>query len=645
MRGTLAGRLLFWVGLPATILFGVFVWLSSEHSRDRVMRETEESSRHLARYHAQRIENRLGRAAVVAGMIANEMETQPKATTDELYAYLRNVVARNRFIYGSCIAFEPYSFDPARKFLAPYFYWKGNSLEFVQLGNPEYDYFKWEWYDAPKKENRARWSEPYFDEGGGEAVMTTFSVPFHRDGAFWGIATIDITMSELTAEVEAIRKAGHGYAFIVSEAGKFLAHPDRALIMKGSLFSANEWLGRRMTNGEDGFVRARDPWKQQDAWIAFVPIATGKLSLGIVHPARELNAKAAAVQADLLTLGIIGLIALLAMLLLIVRSFSRPIAALAQAAQQIAAGDLDVEIRPHTRTREVAHLTDAFRKMTADLKTRIDQLRHATDARERMEGELSAARTIQASILPAEFPPFPDRQEFEVHALVRPAREVGGDFFNFYLIDREWLCLVLGDVAGKGVPAALVMAVTTTMIKSHSSDTRSPSRILSRTNRELCRQNEAGMFVTVFCALLNIRSGSLVYCNAGHNPPFILSPHGALARLDARGGPALGALEDIGYEDSETLLKPGDALFAFTDGVTEATNAGREFYGERRLTEILSGNASATPEELATRVSEDVNGFAQSAAQADDITVLVLRFFGISGKNQKRAGETTLATE
>ena len=636
MRGTLAARLLFWVGVPAAALFLLIVIVSSIHSRDRVMRETGTSSRNLARYYAQRIENRLLRAAVVADSVANEMENSPKHTKPELYDYLRSVVARNRFIYGSCIAFEPFSYDARQKYFAPDYYWKGNAPEFVQLGNPDYDYFKWEWYAAPKEGGRARWSEPYYDEGGGETVMTTYSVPFFRDGTFWGIATIDIAMNELTAEAANIRVGQLGYAFILSKAGKFLAYPDKAQIMKGSLFDSDPALARRMTAGEDGFVRARGPWRNQDAWIAFVPIRTGDLSLGVVYPVGELMAEAADAQADLIWLGILGLAGLLAMLLIIVRSFSRPIAALADVAKRIAAGDLDVEIASHTRTYEVSHLTEAFRKMAGDLKARINELREATATQERLEGELSAARSIQASILPAAFPAFPDRGEFDIYAGVRPARKVGGDFYNFYFANREWLCLIIGDVSGKGVPAALFMAVTVTLIKAHSIGTMAPARILSRTNRELCRQNDAGMFVTVFCAFLNVRTGSLIYCSAGHHPPFVLSRDGAaISELAARGGPALGADEEAHYEESETVLKPGDMLFGYTDGVTEAMDPQHEFYGDDRLKKMLAETARLTPERLCHRIVVDVNAFAATAPQADDLSVLALRFFGIDGRTEQ----------
>lgn len=600
------------------------------------MRETEDSSRNLARYYAQRIENQLGRAAVVAETIAGEMEDSPRLDPAELQRYLHNVVARHRFIYGSCIAFEPNAYLPNARYFAPYYYWKGDAPEFVQLGNPGYDYFKWEWYEAPKAAGYARWSEPYYDEGGGETVMTTYSVPFRRDGKFWGIATIDIAMNELTAEAEKIKVGVRGYAFIISKAGRFLAHPDRSQIMKVSLFETNPWLAQRMTSGQDGFVRAVGPWKNQDAWVAYVPIKTGNLSFGVVYPVKELNAEAAAVQFDLLTIGIIGLIGLAAMLLIIVLSVSRPVASLADAARQIAAGDLDVEISPHTQTLEIAHLSDAFRKMTGDLKARLSELREATAAQERSKGELAAARLIQSSILPVEELPGASL-EFEINALLQPAREVGGDFYHYHFLDREWLCLLIGDVSGKGVPAALFMAVTVTLLKAHSAGTVSPARIMGRVNRELCRGNETGMFVTVFCALLNIRTGALVYCNAGHPAPWLLTSKGAMAKLNEFGGPALGAVDEIWYENAETRMRPGDSLFAYTDGVSEAVNWQGEFYGEERLSALLQRDTTLAPARLAVAVLDEVGRFSEGMMQADDISVLAVRYLGRDGSG--RAGE------
>jgi sigma-B regulation protein RsbU (phosphoserine phosphatase) len=640
----LAFRLSFWVGVPAVGLFFVVVLLSSIRSRDHVMQETETSSRNLARFYAQRIEGGLTRASVVAEMIGTEMEISPKPNEATLNRYLGDVVASKDFIYGSCIAFEPFTFDPAREYLAPYYYWKGSGPQFVQLGNPEYNYFKWDWYRIPKELGRPFWCEPYFDEGGGETIMTTYSVPFHRDGKFWGIATIDIAMNNLTREVEKIRMGKSGYAFVVSKKGKFLSFPDPAQIMKGSLWKFDAELARRMTSGEDGFIRSKEPLRHEDVWTAFVPIKTGDLSLAVVYPEDEIMASAFALQRELLLLGVVGLLALFAALVLVMRSISKPVTQLSLAAQRIAAGDLDFQLTSRTRTQEVSNLTQAFQKMTSDLKRRMEELRSATAAKERIEGELHAARTIQMSILPLQFPAFPERAEFSIHAQIRPAREIGGDFYDFFFVDGDWLCVLIGDVAGKGVPAALYMAVTTTLVRACTVANFSPANVLHRVNRELCGQRDTGMFVTMFYALLNCRTGSLVYCNAGHHAPFILSENGAFAQLAERGGVALGASSHARYENSEIQLKTSDTLFCFTDGVTEALSSEGSFYTEARLAETVQKNATLSPDLLTASVLDDLHSFAAKSAQADDLTVLALKFLQVSSlKNASESPATSSA--
>ena len=220
---------------------------------------------------------------------------------------------------------------------------------------------------------------------------------------------------------------------------------------------------------------------------------------------------------------------------------------------------------------------------------------------------------------------------------------MGGDFYDFFFVDAEWLCVVIGDVAGKGVPAALYMAVTMTLLKAHTAGTLSPARILARVNRELCRQNDTGMFVTVFCALLNCRTSSLVYCNAGHGAPFVLSSSGAMARLSERGGTALGADAGSWYEDADTRLRAADTLFCCTDGVTEATDGAGNFFGDKRLATLLAAEARRDAAALTRRVIEEVERFAGDGAQADDVTVLALRYLGVPAVPARKSAAAAAA--
>jgi len=262
------------------------------------------------------------------------------------------------------------------------------------------------------------------------------------------------------------------------------------------------------------------------------------------------------------------------------------------------------------------------------LKNSMDQLQSAFDIikkhKERMQQELNVGRDIQMSMLPVDFPPFPERTEFSIHALLKPAREVGGDFYDFFFVSEDEICLVLGDVSGKGVPAALFMAVTKTMIKTQAADDSSPASIVTRVNEELSADNPACMFVTLFVAIVNVRSGELRFTNAGHNPPYILRHDGKLDCLDQRHGPIIGAVEGVAFREDQVQIGEQDTLFLFTDGVTEAMDTSNQLYSEDRLEEFLR-KADNTPDQLTGEVLSDVEKFATDAEQADDITILAFR--------------------
>ena len=263
------------------------------------------------------------------------------------------------------------------------------------------------------------------------------------------------------------------------------------------------------------------------------------------------------------------------------------------------------------------------------LKQAMDELQdtYATIKRQkdRMQEELNVGHTIQMSMLPLDFPAFPERSEFDLHGLLKPAREVGGDFYDFFMVSEDEICLVVGDVSGKGVPAALFMAVSQTMIKTAASGDRSPASIMTRVNDALSTDNPASMFVTLFLAIVDIRTGRFRYCNAGHNPPYIVHPDGRLTCLNQRHGVVMGAMPGMAYGEDEATLEKDDSLFMFTDGVTEAMDPKGQFYNETGLEHFLGNADRSTAQNLAGSALQSVEGFAGEADQFDDITILVYR--------------------
>ena len=249
--------------------------------------------------------------------------------------------------------------------------------------------------------------------------------------------------------------------------------------------------------------------------------------------------------------------------------------------------------------------------------------------KELIDGELKVAREIQMSIVPKLFPPYPKRQEFDLYAVLHPAKEVGGDLYDFFLIDNDHLCFSIGDVSGKGVPASLFMAVTKTLVKSKVDSYKAPEEILRAVNDELCSENQSGMFVTEFLAVLTISSGEIRYSNGGHNRPYVLRMDGRVEQLPKTTGIALGAMDGMPYEGESLLLNKGDMLVMYTDGVTEAMNEQGELYGETRLEKTLERHSEDTTQQLIDRIMDSIQQHVKDAEQSDDITLLVLKYEGV----------------
>ena len=254
--------------------------------------------------------------------------------------------------------------------------------------------------------------------------------------------------------------------------------------------------------------------------------------------------------------------------------------------------------------------------------------------KERMEEALKLAHDIQMSMLPKIFPPFPERQEFDIFAAIAPAKEVGGDFYDFFFINDDHFCFAVGDVSGKGVPASLFMAVTKTLFRATAGNGGTPGEILARLNAQICRDNESCMFVTLFCAILNIRTGQVDYSNGGHNLPYYLHENG-VSPLENPGGRVLGLVEQSPYASGRMVLAPGEALLLYTDGVTEAMNPSETLYSDQRLEQFLGTNRGAAPRQIIGDLIGDVRQFAGRAPQSDDITVLALLYLGTTKRGEK----------
>lgn len=275
---------------------------------------------------------------------------------------------------------------------------------------------------------------------------------------------------------------------------------------------------------------------------------------------------------------------------------------------------------------EIEQLSESVLKMEMDLREYIENLTKVTAEKERIGAELDVAKDIQASMLPCIFPAFPDRKEFDIYASMTPAKEVGGDFYDFFMVDENHIALVMADVSGKGVPAALFMVIGKTLIKDHTTDNKDLGEVFTEVNNLLCESNSEELFITAYEAVIDLRNGEMRYVNAGHEMPVIAKKGGQYEAQKIKAGFVLAGMEGINYKAGTVQLEPGDRLFLYTDGVPEATNAHNELFGMERTVASLNKHIDCIPSELLPRVKKDVDEFVGEAPQFDDLTMLGFEF-------------------
>jgi len=639
----LAFKLILLILSSVTLIFLLIFGYNYMYSRKIIIENVEKNAVNLARATVNQIDVVLSSIEKVPENLAYVLE-RSLCGGEELNNLLKHIVQKNDEIYGSAVAFEPRAYDGETERYSPYFYKSGGEIKYSDLGTASHQYFFQDWYQIPKELNLPVWTEPYFDEGGGNIIMSTYSVPFYRTVAgkkgSAGIITSDISLSWLQEIVASIKIAKTGYGFLISQNGTFVTHPKKELVMNETIFSQAEArgdeelrrIGREMIHGKSGFVPFTSILTGKLCWMVYAPLSSSKWSLAVLFPQDELMADVVRLNKIMITLGLLGFVFLLVVIVFIARSITRPLSVLAGVAEEIATGNLDVAIPEITTGDEVGKLAQSFDYMTKSLKQYIADLTETTAAKERIESELQIAHDIQMGILPKIFPAFPDMPEFDLHAILEPAREVGGDLFDFFFLDDEHLCFNVGDVSGKGVPASLFMAITRTLIKTRATKDMPPEVVLNQVNQDLSEDNPSLLFVTLFLGVLNVQDGTVEYCNGGHNPPYIIRVGGEIESVAMTGGLALGVMEGFAFKSKRLVLNEGDALFIYSDGVTEAMNSRLELFSEARLEGELGRLKGLPVSDVIAGVMGKIRDFSQGEPQTDDITMMIIQYNGSDGK-------------
>ena len=633
---SIRGRMLTWVlAVTGVILMSVIAW-SYSVSRHRLENDMEAKAVFLADGAARRIDAQLGILQGVVHGMALALESQHLAMPfEQVRALQADCLENNPGIYGVCVALDPETAPPGWADLAPWSYRNGKGLSYEGLSGSNDAHVRDDWFALPKYLERPVWSEPYEWKG---VLLVTYSVPIYygnlRERRFAGVVTCDLTLDWLDRMIADLPLGKGGYGLLISRNATYVAHPMREIVLNETVYSIAEErndpelreIGHQMVSGKPGIIPFKSFVTGNISWLAFTPLRSGDWIMAAIISRDEMNAAILQLSRNQTLIGLLGMLFLALAVGRISRSISRPIGQLRDAANTLADGNLEAVLPTPRGHDEVAHLTRAFAGMRDNLRHYVADLRETTAAKERMSSELRIAHDIQMGLVPKTFPAFPSRTDLDLYGVLEPAREVGGDFYDFFLLDEKRMVVAIGDVSGKGVPAALFMAVTRSFLRSAFRSDTDPSEVMAQVNEELVEGNDTCMFVTLFCAVLDLDTGQLQYANAGHNPPAIRHADGRIEWITRPRGTVAGVVPLAAYEDGTLVLSNDDVLVLYTDGVTEAMNASEELYGEQRLSDCLSDpGCGGTCRSITERMLVDIRAFTQDAEQSDDITLLVVK--------------------
>ena len=509
------------------------------------------------------------------------------------------------------------------------------------------------WFVQAVETGETVWSEPYVDLIG-HGLMVTCSQPVYGPERDWvWVVGADVTVEMINQQIIGTQVGDRGYAMLIDQHGNVISRPgltsgdmrwDESFITENLLASENPDIvavAKKMVAGETGIARAG--FEDGERFVAYAPVRGVNWSVGVVMPVDEVLAPITTTRASILSASedtalhigaqqdrmkavftgafVVLLVVVALLTLAVTRYFTRPIEELQRGSEAIGRGDLEHRVNVATGD-EFEDLARSFNRMAADLRGHIEDLRRTTAEKERIEKELEIAKEIQQSILPESAPVLPG---FDIAGFNLPAREVGGDFYDYIPVGEGRWGVEIADVSGKGVPAALFMALSRTLVRASASENPDPAGSILEANRYICMDSKTCMFVTLFYGILDTRKGTFTYVNAGHNPPLLFRAGSSTAELLRGKGIALGIFDDIELELVELRLNAGDTVIFYTDGVTEATNERDEEYGMERLTALIPGLLDLGARKMIDAIVADVTAFAGNRPQFDDITLVVLK--------------------
>ena len=534
-----------------------------------------------------------------------------------------------------------------------------SDMKVEEDGSPsDYDPRLRSWWIGATEAKHGFLNSPSYSELFGEAVLE-YAIPVYVDDELVAVVESTILLDSIHNVIEAVRYGESGFAAMISDDGMIIYSPNTTgelaydVKMQSNIKnSSNEKLKAILEESkreEVGFtditIDGKDYYvaysgKPTNTWNLFMFVGKEEVE----GPTQILLDSMDAVNKDIMQeyeksyrnaaiILVIAVVVLMISAILAARMFANrltgPINHMTEAVRHISGDSFNFKLDDIYRTGdEIEVLAGTFEELSERTKKYIEEITEITAEKERIGTELRVATKIQADMLPKNFPVFPDRKEFDLYATMTPAKEVGGDFYDMFMIDDDHLCIVVGDVSGKGVPAALFMVISKTMLKNRAQRGGSPSEILIDVNKSLCEGNDENMFVTIWLGILTISTGELVQASAGHEYPVIKRKDGDFELVETENGLVLGVMKKVKYKDLHFDLAPGDSLFMYTDGLPEATNAQDKRLENSGMMSAMNRHKSDEPSELLAHIKDEVDAFVKEAPQFDDLTMLIIRYNG-----------------
>ena len=634
-RTSFSRRLNFLVATLASIVFVVALVFLFEQSRYAVQLEAKEHASQLLNNTALRVNTVLNQVEVATENTSWLVGRHLK-TPDSMFVYARAIVENNPELAGCSISFEPYYYPRKGRYFSVYAKQENGKVSVVQEGDESYEYFFMDWYQLPKLLGHSAWTEPFLGEyPEEEAVQDKMVVSYCKriedeNGKYVGTIASDLSLRWLSETISAVKPYPHSYSFMIGRGGTFFVHPDPEKLLYQSIFTETMEqdnpermaLGKAMVSGEEGMRMLT--LNGELCYVFYQPLGETGFSAAIVCPERDIFYGYNRLRNVVILIFILGMLIMHIILSTVFRREIAPMRSLAEQAETIADGNFDEVLLDTGRKDEIGRLVHSFSEMQRSLVKYIEEIKNTSAEKASIERELYVARDIQMSMVPRIFPPFPEREDIDLFASMTPAKEVGGDLYDFF-VENECLYFCIGDVSGKGVPASLFMAVTRNLFRVIAQQGNSPEEIAKSINHALSAENDQGMFVTMFIGKVNLKTGELTYCNCGHNPPVVCEPG-----KEARFLPmqyvnlALGTWDGFEFQGERIPDIREWKILLYTDGLNEAENPRYELFGNDRLIQLMNGVSQLDAEGIIQMLQEEVERHRSGASPNDDLTLLSL---------------------